>query len=326
MRASVRSRGRKAAVASSTLRSLARLRTRSFWARTLATAAVYVILVDLAFVFLYPFLYMLVTSIKSPVDLSDVTVRWIPRSVHMQNYAKAWIALDYLKHLKNSVLVVGLSTAGHVLSCSFIGYGFARHRFPGRNVFFLFVILSLIIPVQVIIVPLYIQYSKMGWLDSYLPMVVPTFFGFGLRGGLFVFVFRQFFRGLPYELEDAARIDGCGSVRTYWSIVLPISGAAVVVTIVLAMTWHWNDYYEPVIYLLGSPQKRMLPAILPSLYELISGMDPEELGIAEEEIEEMFNRGFVMAATALAMAPMLAAYMVLQRRFMVGVSRTGLTE
>ena len=107
---------------------------------------------------------------------------------------------------------------------------------------------------------------------------------------------------------------------------MPISGAAIVVTIVLAMTWHWNDYYEPVIYLLGSPQKRMLPAILPSLYELISGMDPEELGVAEEEIEEMFNRGFTMAATALVMAPVFVAYMVLQRRFMAGVSRTGLTE
>jgi multiple sugar transport system permease protein len=166
----------------------------------------------------------------------------------------------------------------------------------------------------------------MGWLNTYWPLIVPTFLGFGLRGGLFVFVFRQFFRGLPSELEDAARIDGCGYLRTYWNIILPISGAAVVVTIVLSMAWHWNDYYEPTIYLLGAPEKRMLPAILPSLYEFISGIDPEELGLSPDEVEETFNAGFVMAATAMVMAPVMAAYLVLQRRFMASITRTGLTE
>ena len=158
------------------------------------------------------------------------------------------------------------------------------------------------------------------------PLIIPTFLGFGLRGGLFIFIFRQFFRGLPAELEDAARIDGCGPVKTYSRIVLPISGAAIVVTVVLAMAWHWNDYYEPIIYLIGAPGKRMLPAVLPSMYEFLTGIDPEELGLSAAEIEEMYNEGFVMAATTLVMAPVMGVFIVLQRKFMASVVRTGLTE
>lgn len=306
--------------------SLGKAASKQFWLQLLVKTLAYFVLFDLAFVFIYPFLHMIITSIKSPLDLLDITIKWIPRHVHLENYSNAWTALEFVKYFKNSIFVVSLSVAGHVLSCSFIAYGFARYRFPGRSVLFAFVILSLIIPVQVIIIPLYIQYSKMGWLNTFKPLIIPTFFGFGLRGGLFVFIFRQFFRGLPNELEDAAKIDGCGPLKTYWNIVLPISGAAVVVTVVLSMAWHWNDYYEPIIYLLGAPGKRLLPAVLPSMYEFLTGIDPEELGLSAAEIEEVFNEGFVMAATTLVMMPVMAVYLILQRKFMISVVRAGLTE
>lgn len=291
-----------------------------YWNDKLYKVVIYVLLFDLAFVFLFPFIYMIVTSIMDPMDLLDMTVKWIPSSVHLDNYVRAAKALDYRATFFNSLAVTIISTAGHILSCSLIAYGFARYKFPLKDILFAIVILTIIIPVQVVIFPLVIQYSNMGWLNTYLPLTVPTYFGFGLRGGLFIFIFHQFFIGLPYELEEAARIDGCGSFRTFWNIVLPVARTAVLVCVVLSMVWHWNDYFEPSIYLM-KPNKFLLPARLPMMYESLE--TAQRLG-EMADAEYVFSEAVVMAGTFLVILPILIMYLLLQRRFMEGIERSGL--
>ena len=284
----------------------------------------YILLLDLTFVFLYPFLYMIVTSLKNNIDLYNISIKWIPTELHWQNYSFAFDSLKYVTSFLNSTIVTGFSTIGHILSCSLVAYGLSRYQFKGRGVVFAFVVLTIIVPVQTIIVPQYIVFVKLGWVDSYLPMIIPSFVGFGLKGGLFVFVFRQFFANLPKELEEAARIDGCGATKTFFKIVLPSSKAAILVTGVLSMVWHWNDYFEPNLYITKS-SKFMLPQMLPALYNMM--IDIQSSASAEMmELKALFTESVIMAGTTLAIVPLFIVYMFLQRQFMEGVERSGIVE
>lgn len=282
----------------------------------------YLVLCSLSFVFLYPFITMIVTSLMSDSDLINITIKWIPSGFKWSNYKIAFQQLDYKRYVLNSLLIGTVATLGHVISCSFIGYGFARYQFKFKGLCFAIVILSMLVPVQTIIFPLYIQYSKMGWLDSYLPLLVPTFFGYGLNGAFFIFLFRQFFLGLPKEMEEAARIDGCGAFRTFFKIMLPMSRSSILVTVVLSFVWHWNDYFEPNVYI-RSMAKMVLPSRLPGLYAL---MDTEDaMDLVMEEGGFTFNKAMLMAGTFLVILPVLVVYAFLQKKFMEGVERSGLT-
>src|SRR5439155_25841025 len=137
---------------------------------------------------------------------------------------------------------------GQVLSCSFLAYGLAPLRFPGREPLFLLVLFTFLIPPQTIIIPLFILYRHLGWIDTFYPFIVPSFLGHGLQGALFILVFRQFFKGLPSELEDAASIDGANPFRTFFQIMLPLARPAILVVLLFSLVWHWNDYFEPTMF------------------------------------------------------------------------------
>lgn len=293
--------------------------------KALLRLATYILLIDLSFVFVYPFLYMLTTSLKSYEDLHNLLVNWIPTGIHWENYELAADTMAVGTTLWHSVLVTVCATIGHLLSCSFIGYGFARFNFPMKNLFFFGVILSAALPIQVMIVPLYMVYNQMGILNTFWPLILPTFFGFGLRGGVFIYLFRQFFYGFPATLEEAARIDGCGRVRSFFRIGLPAAGPTIIVTSVLSMVWHWNDYYEPSVYLNAGSKTALLTQMLPDLYNIISSKI-NELDLENQlELMMLYHEGVVMAATAIAIAPLLIAYAFLQRKFMESIELTGLT-
>jgi multiple sugar transport system permease protein len=283
----------------------------------------YLLLFDLAFVFLYPFIIMIVDSLKTDNDLYNITVKWIPSNFEFENYVIAFQRLNFFRYFKNSAIVVALATIGHLLSCSCVGYGFARYQFKGKGILFAFVVLAIIVPTQVIIFPLYMQYSNWDWVDSYLPIIVPSFFGFGLSGGFFVFLFRQFFSGLPYEMEEAARIDGCGAIRTFFKIMLPMARSSLLVGLVLSIVWHWNDYFEPNVYI-SSHEKFMLPSRLPVLYGLLNSENYDAITINDMD-SVIFNEAMLMAATFLVIVPILIIYSFLQKKFMEGVERSGLT-
>jgi multiple sugar transport system permease protein len=283
----------------------------------------YILLFDLAFVFLFPFMYMVVTALKSNADLNDLTVNWVPKTLKWENFAIAFNLLGYGKYFKNSVVITGLATLGHAVSCSFIGYGFARYKFPFKNILFLLVIISFIVPVQTIIVPMYLTYKNLGWLDTYLPMIVPAFFGFGLKGGLFVFLFRQYYMGLPKELEEAAKIDGCGFLGTYFKIVMPIATSIFLVTVVLSVVWHWNDFYEPAIYV-SKTTLTVLPSRISHIVSLVNA-PPEELfdSLGLEEGEDVLNNAVIIAGTFMIIAPVLILFAFLQNKFIQGVENAG---
>lgn len=221
---------------------------------------------------------------------------------------------------------IGLALVGHLASGSFTGYGFARYKFPGHRLLFAIVILGLIVPLRTIVIPMYMLYSKLKLLNSYLPILVPTLFGFGLRGGLYIFIFRQFFIRLPYELEDTAKIDGCNFLRTFWNIVIPISQPAILASGILSMVWHWHDFYEPSIFVRKS---NLLPltSTLPRLFDMLNAMEDEleRMGM-EEEFMLMFKHALAMEATVIVILSILIVFMILQRYFIQGVERTGLVE
>ena len=304
-------------------------RGKSFWLRFfrdgIIRAAFYFLLATLSFVFLYPFIKMITQSLMTDDDLINITVKWLPSEFTWSNYGIAYKKLQFGTYVWNSIKVAVIATIGHVFSCAMTGYAFARYNFRFKGLLFGFVILSMIVPVQTIIIPQYMQYSNWGWINSeyYLPLLVPTFFGFGMSGGFFIFLFRQFFLGLPYEMEEAARVDGCGPIRTYARIMLPMSQSSLLVCSVLSLVWHWNDYFEPGIYITDVWLK-MLPNRLPSLYAELS---KENFTMIEKnDIEGLiFNEAMLMAATFLCIVPILILYLILQRRFMEGVERSGLT-
>ncbi len=287
----------------------------------------YAMLILMAFVFLYPFLYMVITSFKSYSDIINATVKWIPRNITLKSYSTAIYAMRLEHTLPNSLIVTCLATLGHVVSCSFIAYGFARYKFPLSGVFFSIVILSILMPIQVIIIPMYITYSTFGVIGTYIPLIVPCFFGYGLKGGLFIFLYRQYFLGIPKSLEEAASIDGCGPLKTFFKIALPSAGSTTIVCIVLSLVWHWNDYYEPGLYL-KEYNDMLLPQIVASLKTLVQSVQNQLLegaGDAGGADGTLFHDGVIMAGTCFSMLPPMVAYIFLQRKFMEGIERSGLT-
>ena len=271
---------------------------------------------------------MITRSLMTNSDLNSSTVHWLPTSLKFENYQ---IALDLMKikiYARNSLIVTVLACIGHIMSCSFIGYGFARYNFPGKKLLFMIVILAFIVPTQTIITPLYLTYNSIKWLNTYLPLVVPAYFGFGLRGALYIFLFRQFFLTVPKSLEEAARIDGCGFFRTYWRIVFPLARATLVVALVLSVVWHWNDSYEPTIYV-QSPGKQFLPPRIRLIIDATNALPDKQqemlrqLGL--DDGEDTLNNAVVMAGATIISAPVLLFFAFAQRQFMQGIERSGIT-
>jgi len=288
---------------------------------------VYILLIGLSFVFLYPFLHMFSTSLKSYDDLTDITVKWFPKHVTLSNWSTAFKSLNFFRTFGNSLFVSLMATAGHIISCSFIAYGFARFKFPMKRVLFAILVLAIVIPLPTIIVPQYRMFSSYGVVNQqnlldYTAILLPTFFGFGLRGCLFIYLFRQFFIKIPPSLEEAAAIDGCNPFKTFLRIVMPSAGSVILVVFVLSMVWHWNDYYEPSLYISGE-RWLLLPQILPGMKSIIDKMSSNPM---DPNAVRTYNDAVAMAGTALAALPMLLMFFAVRNRFMQSIERTGIVE
>jgi multiple sugar transport system permease protein len=298
---------------------LGALTSRKWWEQVFLRIATYIILINVCFVFLFPVIYMFSTSLKTVADLADLTVLWIPRTFFWRNYELAISGMLYWQAARNSVIISLGSGILQTVACSFVAYGFARIPFPGRDVLFLLVLFTFLVPPQTIIVPLFILYRNLGFMDTYFPFLIPALFGHGLRGALFILVFRQFFRNLPYELEDAARIDGAGPFSVYWRIMLPLAAPAIIVVFLFSLVWHWNDFFEPTIYLFDQNNFTLplrLSILSAALLQMLAGQ-----GAGDE-----FNEAVIMAASFLVVMPPLVVYLFTQRYFVESVDRTGLVE
>lgn len=276
----------------------------------------YWILTNVAVLYLRPFLYMISTMFKSKTDLLDPTVEWIPVE---WDAANVWFGLKFMKYAEtglHSLTIAGAASLLQVLSCSITGYALARLKFPLRGLWFFLVLLTFLIPPQTILIPLYMMYQKFDMLRTPLPFLVPALFGQGLKGALFVIIFRQFFRTLPKELEEAARIDGASALRLFVRVMLPLARPAILVVFLFSFVWHWNDSYLPSLFL--GKQYATLPIQLDNLQSAMGDVP----GYVDTNITEQVY----MAASFWVVAPPLLLYLIAQKWFVQGVERTGLVE
>lgn len=277
--------------------------------------ATYLVLIAFSVIFLAPFFYMIGHSVMSPQDLADMNVEWLPRSFELSNYSNAVKVLDYFPRLMWSLLIAGLAVAAQIFSCSLVGYGVARIKFRGSGLAFALIIFGMLIPPQTIITTQYITYAQFGLLDTPVPLILPGLFSLGLNGGLFVFLFRQFFKSMPKELENAALIDGTGIFGAYFRIMLPNASSAMLVTLILSFIWQWNNYFEPSLYI-RDQARYTLVMMLSNLSATAQGT----LGTSA------FNNGVNLAATFLCALPLIIVFFILQKRFIKGIETSGLAN
>ena len=212
------------------------------------------LLLGWSFVILYPLTYMVCLGIREPSDMLDPTVIRIPRHWTLQNFEVVFETLDYFSGLLRTAALSVSCSLLQTFSCAVAGYGSARFRFKGKNVLFFGALFSLIVPPNCINMPLYIRYiafqewSSVKMIDTLIPMLLPALFGAGLRAGLFIYVYRQFFKGLPKELEEAAYLDGCGPVSAFFRIMLMNAGAPLLTTFILSLVWYWNDFLNTALF------------------------------------------------------------------------------
>lgn len=285
-----------------------------------------VILIGLGFVIMYPLIYMISCAFRDRADMSDPTVMWIPRHFTLKVIAETIDAMDYWKTLGNTLLLnIGCSLV-QVFSCALTGYGFARFRFKGSRLLFGIVIMMILVPPQVISLPLYTQFRYFGikglfslnLIDSRLTMYLPALTANGIRAGLMIYIFRQFFRGMPRELEDAAYIDGCGPFRTFLSVMLPNASAALLTVFLFSVVWYWNDYYVSSTFFTDTK----------TIALMLTNLDNElKMNLFNDPTVQISPRDQIVwkeAGCLLSIAPVLIMYVFLQKHFTEGIERSGI--
>ena len=306
-------------------RFLALMKTRKFWKELIGKVFIYTMLIDFALVFIIPILYMIVTGIESPVDLADEDVIWIPkRPLYTENMKWSFAVLDYWNTLWYTVKIVAICTIGHVLSGALVGYAVGRLKFLGRGMIFAFVLISLIVPAQALVtmmIQIYVDLMP-SWPDIYR-IIIPCFLGCGLNGGIFIFIFRQVYAGLPKELEEAAMIDGCGIFQTFRRIMLPLTSSAILVCAILSIVWHWNDLFEPTKYIMTITSKDTVLMSLRLYHTFLNPTPIFDVTLIENDASNK-DIQLQMFSTLLSLAPIFVMYVFVQKYFMASVANTGI--
>jgi multiple sugar transport system permease protein len=273
---------------------------------SLRYVSTYAALLLLGGLFLIPFLWMLSVSLQDAQGMFAQPFHWIPDRPRWENYAGALSALPFGRYLFNTTVITASVLGLTLISCSLVAYGFSRLRFPGRDILFAVCISTMMLPGQVTMIPLYMAYARLGWVDTYLPLVVPSLFG----SPFYIFLLRQFFLTIPREYDEAALLDGAGRLRIYWSIVLPLARPAIATVALFCFIGTWNDFFGPLIYL-NSPEKATLTLGLNMLKSQVMGS-----GAVQWQI--------LMAASVLVMLPNIFVFFLAQKQFIRGIQIGGL--
>lgn len=286
----------------------------------------FLIIFGLSFVILYPLIYMVSCTFRERSDMSDPTVMWIPRHYTLTVLKETVKAMDFTNTLINTlVLNIGCSLV-QVLSCAITGYGFARFKFKGKGLLFGIVIMMILVPTQVISLPLYTQFRYFGikglfsinLIDSMATMYLPAITANGIRSGLMILIFRQFFKGLPRELEDAAYIDGCGPLKTFIRVMVPNAASAFLTVFLFSVVWYWNDYYVSSTFFTNNKTVALMLQNLDSQLKIALFND------ATVEISPREQIVWKEAGCLLSITPILLMYTFLQKYFTEGIERSGL--
>jgi ABC-type glycerol-3-phosphate transport system permease component len=263
---------------------------------------IYGLVVSGAVAFAFPFYWLISTSLK-PVDMIMADPpQWFPNPIAFSNFSELMAAAPVLNWVRNTVIVTVLGTIFFTTSSVLTAYGFARHPFPGSRVIFFLVLATMMMPGHVTIIPRFILFRELGWLDTLLPLIVPTLFG----SAFYIFLLRQFFLTIPRELDEAAELDGANTLQILWDILLPLARPAVVTVALFAFIDQWSDFFEPFIYL-SSPDNLTL-----------------QVGLRWFSTQYGTQFHLMMAGSVLAMAPIVIVFFFAQKQFIQGITLTGL--
>lgn len=264
----------------------------------------YVLLVVLAAVFAFPFLWMVATALKLPTEVYTIPPKLIPTTITWDNYIEGWQYADFTRYTWNTVVVTTLAVLGTVMSAAVVAYGFARFRSRYSGLLFAIVLGTMMLPNQVLLIPTYILFAKIGWLDTLAPLIVPSFFG----GGAFnIFLLRQFFKTIPKELDEAALIDGANTFQIFYKILVPAIAPALITVAVLSVAFHWNDFMSPLIYLNSDEN-----------FTLAIGLQFFQNSYGSSQVQ------MLMAVSLITVIPLLILFFIGQKYFVQGITMSGL--
>lgn len=266
----------------------------------------YFLVVVVVVVFSLPFVWVLRSSVMTTAELFQFPPQWVPHPFSWKNYQDALTVVPFGRYFLNSTLVTLTTILGSVLISSLAAFSFSHLRWRGRNVLFMVLLSSLMMPYIVTLIPSFIMWRYLGGIDTFLPLVLPSWFGTGVGGAFNIFLLRQFFLTIPSELDEAAYMDGASPLAVYWYVMLPLSVPGLLVVTIITFGWAWNDLLAPLVYLIS-----------PSRFTLA-------IGLTEFATAYSIQWNLLMAASAVVILPVLVVYVVFQRYFIQGIALTGL--
>lgn len=262
----------------------------------------HLLLILISIFFLMPFYIMVSTSFKSLSECFVYPIKWLPAQINFKNYSDIFTLIPFARYFLNTIFITLMNMIGIALTCPMAAYSFARLNWKGRDIIFLVTLAVMMIPYQVIMIPIYMIFSRLKLVGTFWPLIIPQYLGIPF----FIFLLRQFFKGLPKDLEDAARIDGCSEFSIYARILLPLCKPAVLTVVIFQMLNSWNDFTGPLIYLQKS-----------SMYTM-------QLGLQQFKSAHLTNWPPMMAASVLMSLPIILLFFAAQKRFIEGVTFTGI--
>ena len=267
----------------------------------LSKVVVCLLLILLSIIFIIPFVWLVSSSLKTDAEIFITPPKWIPNPPIWKNYLDVIKAVPFWHFVFNSLKIGGFVLIGHVFASAFVAYGFARLKAPGKNMLFLLLLLTMMLPGQVTMIPMYVMFSKIGWVNTHLPLIVPAFAG----SAFYIFLMRQFFTGISMSLDEAAKMDGAGHFTIFWKIIMPMSKAVMITVALFSFVGSWNDFMGPLIYL-NSPEKFTM-------------------GIGLNMFKGQFtqNWNYTMAFNVMMILPILLIFFFAQKKFIQGIVITG---
>lgn len=262
----------------------------------------HLILISLGALFFLPFVFMVSTSLKAERQIFVYPPIWIPNPVIWRNYTDVFDYAPFLRYLMNTLLIVAAHVVGTVLTCSLAGYAFARLRAPGRDLIFMIMIGTMMVPWMVTLIPVYILFAKLQWINTLRPLMIPPLLG----NTFFIFLLRQYYLSLPYELDEAALMDGCSYLGIWWTILMPLTKPVLATVSIFAFMGAWNDFTGPLIFL-NDTEKYTL-----------------SLGLTVFQQSRTTAWGLLMAASTMMILPVIILFFFTQKQFVQGIALTGI--
>ena len=269
--------------------------------KTLSQILRYVVIIGIGLLFAFPFVWLVLTSFKEASEIVSMPPTLFPKEWHFENYTKAVTTIPFFRYMGNTLFIFIFKAIGAALSCSLAAYGFSMLRWPGRDVVFVLVLATMMLPFQVTMIPLYILWDRFGLIGTFVPLILPSWFAYAFS----IFMFRQFFRTIPMELVEASRIDGCSEPHIWAQVIMPLAKPALAALILFEFMWTWNDFLAPLLYL--SKEANWTLA----------------LGLLQFRSQRQTEWELLMAASTLMVLPAIVLYFFGQKTFIQGIATTG---